>query len=156
METYPVEIEPAQIVRWVMAEQKAMPSAFRISARRGAELRAIPARREYRLGDEEREDLSEVATVATLEIAPAHASEGWLLTIVVEDELGPRITEDAGAEADRAVDLATFYREFIRSGRGTATAFAEVENPSADARLTRLLEAIERNGPHPDRRAAGK
>jgi len=92
METYPVELDPEQIVRWLMAEQKAAPSAFRITARRTTEARDVPARRELHLGDEEREDLREIATIATLEIAPIHASDGWLLTVAVEDEAGPPVT----------------------------------------------------------------
>jgi hypothetical protein len=157
MPTYPVEIDPAQIVRWIIAEQQAAPSTFRTSARRATELRAIPPRREYHLGDEEREDLSEVATVATLEIAPAHAGDGWLLTIVVEDELGPRVPDrGASPEGEQPIDLGTFYHDFIRLGRGSATAVAEVEGPAAHARLTRLLQAIERNSPHPDRRGQKK
>jgi hypothetical protein len=149
MQTYPVEIDAEQIVRWIMAEQQGVPSTFRISARLSTEPRAISVRREYHLGDEEREDLTEVATVATLEIAPAHASDGWILTVVVEDELGPRVPDRGRVlENDQPIDLGTFYREFIRPGRGSATAVAEVEGPAARANLTRLLQAIERNA-HP-------
>ena len=43
-------------------------------------MREIPTRKEFHLGDEEREDLSEVATVATLEIAPRHTNEGKIAT----------------------------------------------------------------------------
>ena len=52
-----------------MAEQAAAPRALKTSARRVTEVREIAVRSEFRLGDEEREDLSEVATIATLEIA---------------------------------------------------------------------------------------
>lgn len=146
MQTYPVEIDPEQIVRWVKLESDTAPSRFRIVARRAQEVREIPVRRETHLGDEEREDLTEIATIATLEIAPAHASDGWLLTVVVEDELGPRIPEEgAVTEAEQQIDLGTFYNEFIRKGRGSAYAIAEVEDPAAQARLTGLLSAIETN-----------
>jgi hypothetical protein len=43
----------------------------------------------HRLGDQEREDLNEVATVATWEITPFHSNDGWSLTIIVEDQVGP-------------------------------------------------------------------
>ena len=110
------------------------------------EVREIPARREYHLGDEEREDLSEVATIATLEIAPAHAGDGWLLTVTVEDEIGPRVFgEGAAPEAEQQIDLGTFYSTFIRPERGTANVVAEVDSPSARASVTRLLSSIERN-----------
>jgi hypothetical protein len=55
-------IDPAQLLnryRFLINDQL---------ARRSWQVREIPARRELRLGDEEREDLSEIATIATLEI----------------------------------------------------------------------------------------
>jgi hypothetical protein len=62
---------------------------LKVGARCSREVREIPVRPELHVGDEEREDLIEIATVATLEITPAHAADGWLLRIVVEDEIGP-------------------------------------------------------------------
>jgi hypothetical protein len=52
------------------------------------------------------------------------------------------------AAAERQIDLGAFYHEFIRPGRGNATITAEVEGPAAKARLTYLLETIEKNGRH--------
>lgn len=146
METYPVDIDPEQVARWVKAECEVAPSTFRISARRRREVREIPARAEFHLGDEEREDLTEIATIATLEIAPVHANEGWLLSVVLEDELGPRVSNgDIGNEADQQIDFGTFYMEFIRPGRGNASVVAEVEDQTAEARLANLINAIETN-----------
>lgn len=151
METFPVDIDPGQIVRWVMTENKDEPARFRIFSRRGAEAREIPVRTEFRLGDEEREDLSEIATIASLEIAPAHAGDGWLLTVVVEDELGPRIIDDRKTEEiEEEIDLETFYTEFIRPGRGNASVVAEVDGSEAKTRFARLLGAIETNRHGPD------
>jgi hypothetical protein len=148
METYPVDIDPAQVVRWVKAEQERSPSTFRITARRSRQVHEIPPRQELHLGDEEREDLNEVETVATLEVAPAHAADGWLLRIVVEDEVGPGIsTGETASAAEQQIDLGAFYHEFIRSGRGSADVTAEIEGPEGKARLAYLLGAIEKNGP---------
>jgi hypothetical protein len=145
-ETYPLDIDPEQTVRWLRAEQEAAPSALRVTARRKSEVREIPVKRETHLGDAERQDLSEVATVATLEIAPAHAADGWLVTITVEDELGPHLLDEGRAsEGEQAIDLGTFYSEYIRRGRGSATVSAEVENFAAKARLDYLIKAIETN-----------
>jgi len=106
MQTYPVDIDPGQVARWLKAECEVAPSTFKISARRRQEAREIPVRAETHLGDEEREDLTEIATIATLEIAPVHAGDGWLLSIVVEDEVGPRISNgSAGGEAEQQIDL---------------------------------------------------
>lgn len=155
MQTFPVDIDAEQIVRWIMAEQSAAPMSFRVSARRTMEARELPARRELHLGDEEREELSEIATVATLEIAPVRASDGWLLTVVVEDELGPRVSDrSTTTEAEQEIGLGAFYAEFIRPGRGTANVFAETESGAGEARVTQLLEKIETNRHAPDRSAS--
>jgi hypothetical protein len=111
-------------------------------------VRDIPARSELHLGDEEREDLTEIATVGTLEIAPAHAADGWLLRVVVEDEAGPRISAgEMASAAEEQIDLGAFYHEFIRSGRGRTDITAEIEGPEGKARLAYLLGAIEKNSP---------
>jgi len=155
MESFPVDIDAGQIVRWIMAEQAAAPATFRTVARLTSEVRDIPERREFHLGDEEREELSEVATIATLEIAPAHPSEGWQLTVTVEDEIGPRVAgEETPPETEKQIDLGTFYHAFIRPERGTASVVAEVDSPSGRLHVRRLLDTIERNrhvGPPPAR-----
>jgi hypothetical protein len=146
MENYPVDIDPSQVVRWVKAEQERSPSTFRISARQSREVREIPARSELHLGDEEREDLTEIATIGTLEIAPAHTAEGWLLRVVVEDEVGPRISEgEMGGVAEKQIDLSAFYHEFIRPGRGNTNITGQVEGQGGRDHLIRLLQTIEKN-----------
>ncbi len=146
METYPVDIDAAQVVRWLKAETDIAPAELRISVKRSAVVQDIPLRSESHLGDTEREDLSEVETIATLEIAPTHANEGWLLSVVVDDELGPRLSNGAAnAETEQTIDLGTFAKEFIRSGRGIASVTAEVQDTAAKARLDELLSAIETN-----------
>jgi hypothetical protein len=60
-------------------------------------VREIPSRSELHLGNEEREDLNEIETVAILEVAPAHAADRWLLGVVREDGLGPRVSTSVGA-----------------------------------------------------------
>ncbi|HEY5130032.1 MAG TPA: hypothetical protein VIJ35_22575 [Bradyrhizobium sp.] len=150
MEPYPVDIDPAQLVRWLIAEHRVTPSSLKTIARRTTEVREIPARGDLHLGDEEREDLSEVANVVTLEIAPARPADGWLLTVVVEDELGPR-GPDRGTMVEDAqqIDLETFYSQFIRPGRGIATVVARADDAAAEARIAGLLASIEsdRHGP---------
>jgi hypothetical protein len=146
METYPVDIDPGQVTRWVKVECEVTPPTFKISARRRQEAREIPLRAETHLGDVEREDLTEIATIATLEITPVHAGDGWLLSVVVEDEVGPRLSNGgAGGEAEQQIDLGTFYKEFIRPGRGNATVTAEVADPTAKEHLARIIQAIETN-----------
>jgi hypothetical protein len=146
MESYPVDIDPAQVVRWVKAEHETSPSTFRLSATRSRDVRDVSAQPDLHLDDEEREDLTEITTVGTLEIAPAHAADGWLLRIVVEDEVGPRTSQGgmAGA-AEQPIDFGTFYHHFIRSGRGSASIIGEVSGSGGRAHLAYLLQTIERN-----------
>ena len=143
MDTYPVDIDPGQLVRWLKAEHEAAPNSFKITARRTMEAEDLPVRKELHLGDAEREDLAEVATLATLEVTPANVADGWQLTVVVEDEIGPRFL-GRGAE-EQQIDLGTFYSEFVRTERGNMTVNAEVTDPAAGARLARFLEAVETN-----------
>jgi hypothetical protein len=150
MDSYPVDLDPDQVVRWLLAEQATGLLRLRLNARRSIEIREIPSQRELHLGDEEREDLSEVATIGTLEIAPQQASDGWRLTVVVEDESGPRLI-DLGSAGEQSIDLNTFYQEFLRPGRGTASLAAEVEGSDGEAHLTHLLSAIETNAHAEDR-----
>ncbi|RNJ48107.1 hypothetical protein [Methylocystis hirsuta] len=155
MQSYPINIEPQQIVQWIMAERRAAPSKFRIIVRRALETRELPERKEVRLGDDERENLSETVTVATRQIAPAHPSDGWLLTVVVEDEIGPSASEEAEmTEEEQEIDVDVFYNEFIHPGRGNASVFAEVAKPAGKARLARLINSIEKDRHASDRRGA--
>ena len=143
MQTYPVDTDPGQLVRWLMAEHQRAPSALKIAARRAVEVKDIPLQGKYHLGDEEREDLSEVAVTGTLEIAPQHAIDGWLLKVIVEDEAGPRVPDrEMGVASEQQIDLGTFYRQFVRPERGIATVVAEVENAAAEGRLRRLIDAV--------------
>ncbi len=152
MEPFPVDIDPKQIVRWVIEERRIFPSSLKTLARRATVVRQIPSRADLHLGDEEREDLSEVATVATLEVTPAHPYEGWRMTVTVENEIGPRGPgQGTMVEADGQIDLEAFNSLFIRPERGTATVVAEADDAAAQACLSRLLASIETNRHGPGR-----
>ena len=102
-------------------------------------------------GDEEREDLNDEVTVAQLVITPSHAGEGWRIVVSVEVELEPIARgEDSAEEEPVPIDLDTFYLDFIRSGRGTASVAAEAESTEAEAYLERLVHTIETNIHVPD------
>jgi hypothetical protein len=154
MRTYPLDVDPGQVVRWIIEEHRAAPSRFRIVARCASEVRDIPTRKKLRFGDEEREDLSEVDMIATLEIAPAHASDGWRLTVEVEDEAGPRLPEK-GSLVEGEIDLVRFYDEFIRPDRGITNVVASVDDDAAEVRLNELVSSIEQNL-HAPNRAGGQ
>ena len=146
MPTYPIELEPDQIVRWFLTEQKETPSLFQFDARRAVETHDVPLRAEYHLGDEEREDLTEVEMIATLEVKPAHARDSWILKVTVEDEAGPRLSgSQSSLEPEQRIDLNTFYDQFIRPGRGIATATAFAQDAIAEQDLDKLLDSIQVN-----------
>lgn len=149
MEAYSLDLDPGQVVRWLKAELRPGFSPFHVTARRRRETESVPENARFHFGDAEREDLSEIATFATLDIEPLHAGEGWRLSIIVEDEAGPRLSDEADVEEEEEIDLDTFYEDFIRTGRGEATVIAEVANSEAQKRLQPLLRAIEQDR-HPD------
>jgi hypothetical protein len=75
--------------------------------------------------------------------------------VSVEVELEPIVPGQDSAEDDRtSIDLDTFYLDFIRSGRGTASVTAEAESTKAEARLGEFLRAIETNAHVPAGRRA--
>jgi hypothetical protein len=146
METFPVDVDPLQVVRWVRAERDIAPEAFIITATRTLEVREGSPGDPALLDDEDREDISEVATTSTLEIAPVHAADGWRLTIVVENEAAPHIPDRAEAvEPEQSIDLSAFCSELVRPGSGTTTVFAHAEDAAAKARVTALVTLIEGN-----------
>lgn len=149
MEAYSLDLDPGQVVRWLKAELRPGVSPFRVTARRRRETESVPENAQFHLGDAEREDLSEIATFATLDIEPLHAGEGWRLSVIVEDETGPRLSDETDVEEEEEIDLDTFYEDFIRTGRGEATVIAEVANSEAQKRLQPLLRAIEQDR-HPE------
>ena len=139
VQTIPIEIDPGQLVHWLEVECAIAPSSFKITGSRLTSTADIPIRRELHLGDSEREDLSEVDTIGTLEITPAYDSGGRKMTVIVEDEVGPRLLDgSAGDWPEQAIDLGTF-----RSGRGTANVFAEVQDAAAVDRVQQLISTIE-------------
>jgi hypothetical protein len=79
------------------------------------------------------------------------------LTVSVEDEAGPRANgkEGSGGSLEQQMDLASFYHQFIRPGRGIATATAEAGNDAGERHLKELLDAILVDR-HPAKETAGR
>ncbi|SKA35904.1 hypothetical protein SAMN02745126_05744 [Enhydrobacter aerosaccus] len=148
METYPVDTDPEQIVRWLLVERERGTTSLDVVASRINELESFADQPQLPLGDEDRDDLSEQVTVAMLEIMPRHAAHEWRLTISVEEDLTP--SESDNEDEEEEIDLDAFYLEFIRPGRGTVNVMAEAEDADAEADLNRLLAAIETNIHVPD------
>lgn len=144
---YPVDIAADQVVRWLLAEQRAGRLAFEVQATRRYVSEAVTTG----LGEDQRPDLGEVVAVGVLEISPLSTAAGWLLRIRMEDPLGPRLPDDEPApEGEEEIDLDTFQAEFVAPGRALEDVTLEANTPQAKARFTRLLNQLLR-----DRHAGG-
>ncbi len=145
METYPVDLEASQIVRWLIEEQRRGTFQFNVAATRSYVVEAFERADLDQMG-EDAADLNDVLAIATLEVRPAHEKNGWVLRIRVEDRVGPRLPEDEDApDGEEEIDLQTFEADFIKPDPDAAEVSLEAENAQAKASFTRLFNHILRN-----------
>jgi len=143
VEAYPLDIDPNQIVRWLMNEERQRASDLLVRVTRSYWRRDLGPQDDSKLGDAEREDLGESAEVGLVEVRPRHHPSLWTLRIRVADDIGPALPEDESVpDSEEEIDLATFYADFIKADRGLAEASAEAESAGAKGSLTRVLEAM--------------
>lgn len=143
VETYPVDIAPEQVVRWLMDEDRVHAFDLLVTATRSYQLGEMSGGRSARIDEEMRDEVSELAEVGLLEVMPRQKPHLWTLRVRVEDDLGPRLPEDEPVpDTDEEIDLPTFYEEFIKADRGLAEVSVEAESPAAKAQATRVLDAI--------------
>ena len=143
MERYPVDIEAEQVVLWLLDEERMNSAGLLINATRTYQRQDLDQDQNTGIGDVEREDLGENAEVGVLEVMPRHKPSLWTLRIRVADDIGPAVPDDESVpDGPEEIDLATFYEEFIRAGRGLAEVSAEVESTAAKGSLTRVLDAM--------------
>jgi hypothetical protein len=142
VETYPLDVEPEQLVRWFIAERRVAAPKFELVASCVEEARDLTLRKGFRIGDEVREDVHWVVRIATLKIVPIQRSDGWSVSVVIEDDLGPQAFEDDEAREEEEIDVDAFFNDFVLPGRGSASVVAEVESRAAKQRLSRLLGDI--------------
>lgn len=151
MKPFPVDVEAKQIVRWLIEEQRRPRFDLLVTATRSYERNALGAGEDSRLGNAEREDLSEMTEVGLLEVTSRQKPGGWTLRIRVEDDIGPGLPEDEPVPTgDEEIDLATFCEEFMTADRGLAEVSAEVAGPDAETSLGLLLDAILKDRHEPE------
>ncbi len=144
MKSFPVDVDPAQIVQWLLAEEREGRRDYNIYAARSYSWEPAPDTADFRLGDEEQEDVDQVTAIGHLEIAPPAKGDGWTLRLRAEDALGPRTPEDEPVPSgEEEIDLATFEEQFIRPQRAMMEVEGEARDANAKRRLQRLLQAIE-------------
>ena len=146
MESYPLDIDPEQVVLWLLKEQRAGGGKYQVAAWRAYEAPEVANRERAGLGDEEREELNDVLEVGVLEVTPPPGAARWTLRLRFEDDVGARLPEDEPVpEGEEAIDLETFYTTFVQPPRGTMEVGVEVESPAAKGAFTRVLNAIRRD-----------
>ena len=145
METFPVDLEASQIVRWLLEEERSGTLQLNVLATRSYVLEALEAGESDQIGEDE-EDISDILAIGALEVGPSAAEDGWRLLIRVEDRIGPRLPEDEDApEGEEELDLQSFEADFIAPERGTAEVWLEAEDANAKVRFDRLLDKMLRN-----------
>jgi hypothetical protein len=145
VETYPVDLEASQIVRWLIDEQRRGTLQLNVTATRSYVVEAFERADLDQIG-EDAADLNDVLAIATLEVRPANGKNGWLLRIRVEDRIGPRLPEDEDAPAgEEEIDLQTFEADFIKPDPDAGEVSLEAENAHAKASFTRLFNHMLRN-----------
>jgi len=146
METYPLDIAAEQVVRWLVDETRMGRRSLQIRATRAYADDEIPNPQDHGLGQEEREDVTNVTAVGILEIFPTHRAEGWLLRVRVEDALGRRLPEDASvSDTPEEIELASFQDEFVLPDRGTTFVAVEADSDEAWSSFQTLLDKIRAN-----------
>ncbi len=145
METYPVDLEASQIVRWLMEEQSRGTLQLNVTATRSFVVEAFEKADFDQMG-EDAADLNDVLAVGTLEVRPPNGKNGWVLRIRVEDRIGPRLPEDEDApDGEEEIDLQTFEADFIKPDPDAAEVSLDVENAQGKASFTRLFNHMLRN-----------
>jgi len=151
VEHVPVDVEARQIVRWLLAEQRTKTFDLLLNVTRSFEPTELSAAEEGQMGDEERQELSEINEVGLLEVMPRKEPSRWILRIRVIDDIGPRMPDDEPVPTeDEEIDLETFNEEFIVADRGYVEVSAEAQDRAADGELGRLIEAIVTNSHKPN------
>ena len=145
MESYPVDLEASQIVRWLIEEQRRGTLQLNVTATRSYVVEAFEKADLNQIG-EDVADLNDVLAIATLEVRPANGKNGWVLRIRVEDRIGPRLPEDEDApDGEEEIDLQTFEADFIKPDPDAAEVSFETESAQGKSSFTRLFNHMLRN-----------
>lgn len=141
MDTYPLDLDAQQIVRWLIEEQKRGALGLDVLATRSYVLEDLDKGEWQRMGTGENEAVNDILAVGALEVRPRGQKNGWVLRVRVEDRIGPRLPEDEDApEDEEEIDLETFQAEFIKPERGTVEVLLDAEDAAAKARFTNLFK----------------
>ena len=134
METYPVDLEASQIVRWLIDEERRGTLQLRVTATRSYAVEALEKADLDQIG-EEVEDLNDILAIGTLEVRPPVPKNGWVLRIRVEDRIGPRVPEDEVRPKGR--------RRLIFRPSKPISSFRSAEQPMSFSKLkTRMPEQV--------------
>lgn len=146
METYPVDLEASQIVRWLIEEKRRGKLDLNVAATRSYVAEDFEEADLSQFSDADAADLSDVLAVGLLEVRPPNGKNGWVLKIRVEDRIGPRLPDDEDApEGEEEIDLETFEAGFIAPDPDAAEVTLEAENAHAQADFIKIFNHMLRN-----------
>jgi hypothetical protein len=144
--TYPVDIAAEQVVRWLLEEQRSGYLPVEVRATRQYVSEPLDRPEDVGLGDEDKADLGDILAVGILEVSPPPGKNGWMLSIRMEDPLGPRRPEDEPVpEGEEEIDLQTFEADFISSSRATEDITLDAETAEARAHFEALFADLLRD-----------
>lgn len=131
MEQYTLDIPGREIARWIQEEK----------AEKGGEIDFFEgARVEYAIDEDfdraawglhDGEDYDLVSFKAVLDVEPRLERNYWILSVTVEDVLGPRQVTEEEPYAPRELTLEEFISEFLSLAEGTVTVKVWTETPQA-------------------------
>ena len=146
MESRSLDIQAAQVVRWLMHERRTGGLPLSITVTRTYVPETMVREEDFGLGDDETQDLDEAKAVGLLEVSAPSDQNGWVLRVRVEDPFGPRLPDDEQtSDEEEEIDLAQFYEDFIEPDRGIAFVDVDLEDAAAEARFESLLDSIRMN-----------
>jgi hypothetical protein len=125
---YESELNPEHLVSWVMQECDREPS--RVTWQASVEYSAGDDAEVSAKDPEDDAGIHLISRIGTLEISPTESSEGWSLRVQMTDNSSERLRDDMSVpDAPEAIDLATYYREFVvpDAVTGVVTILAETE-----------------------------
>lgn len=144
MDEYPVDIPPADILRWVRADAARKTPRLWVRASKAYRSEADLTRQAPRVGDED--DLSLATAEAVMDVSPARGGAAWTLRVMAEQEvrLGSP-AEDSDYEDADDLPIDAFEAEFLVPGEGEVAVVVLAEDAGA-WRAFRRWVALRRAG----------
>ena len=138
---YDPEISADQIFHWLKEELAS--GRQRITCRATCKYVADELNGEHVEEVNEDTGVHSMSTMATLEISPASAADGWMLKVFAEDVVGPHVPEDSSVPGGpEEIELDDFFTKFIAPDSGAVFVSVSAESEAAKAQFDSLLSEM--------------